>query len=201
MFSAVTHHMIHSFHERVYNRNDQPELQKYPEPFLYGQYLNEISHEFPSFCFRITPEWLQELLGRNGKKNIPVHVHLLQIQDYSRFIRSLFLARKTLCRLIKKHGLNKHIDLEDLFITSIVHSTYHLFIGAPIEQFNIHHTHLPNEAWSNLLTILFYSPPNNCFTNTLREKRHRTTFYIALFTALEEIDPFLAANITLSISY
>jgi hypothetical protein len=201
MVSTVMHPMIHSFNECVYSRKDEPELQQYPELFLHGQYLNEIAHEFPSFCHRITPDWFQSLLESNAKKDIPVHVHLLQMQDYSRFVRFLFLARKTLSRLMKTHGLNKHIDLEDLFITSIVHSTDHLFIGTPIEQFNLHHTHLPNEAWSNLITILFYSPPNNCFTNTLREKRHRTPFYKALFTALEEIDPFLAANVTLSISY
>ena len=100
-----------------------------------------------------------------------------------------------------KHGLNKYIDLEDLFITSIVHSTDHLFLGTTLEPFNLNYANLPNEAWSNLLVTLFYSPPNNFFTNTLREKRHRNPFYSALFAALEEIDPFVAGTVTLSISY
>jgi hypothetical protein len=201
MSSVVIHPMIHSFNERVYNCKDQQELQQYPELFLHGQYLNEVAHTFPSFCFRIAPEWLQDLLESNGKKDIPVHINIFQMKEYSRFIRFLFLARQQLSRQMMKHGLNKHVDLEDLFITSIVHSMDHLFAGTLLEQFNLHHTHLPNEGWFNLLTILFYSPPNNCFTNTLKEKKHRTPFYKALFTALDEIDPFLAANVTLSISY
>jgi hypothetical protein len=99
-----------------------------------------------------------------------------------------------------KHGLNKHIDLEDLFVTSIVHSTDHLFLGTSLEPFNLNYTNLPNEEWSNLMVSLFYSPPINCFANTLRENRHRTPFYSALFTARKELDPFLAGNVTLSIS-
>jgi hypothetical protein len=57
--------------------------------------LNEIAHEFPSSCFRVvTPEWLKEVLEHNGKKDIPVHIHLLQMQEYSRFVRFLFLGGK-----------------------------------------------------------------------------------------------------------
>jgi hypothetical protein len=93
------------------------------------------------------------MLESNSKKDIPVHLHLLQMQDYS-----------------------------------------HLFVGTPIERLYLSYTHLPNEAWSNLLTILVYSPTLNCFTNTLSEKRYRTPFYKALFTAREEIHPFVAVN-------
>ena len=144
---------------------------------------------------------MQEVIESNGKKDIPVHIHLLKMHEYSRFVRFLFLGRNALQRLMVRHGLNKHIDLEDLFITSIVHSTAYLFAGKLLEPFNLNYANLPNEAWSNLLVTLFYSPPNNCFTNTLREKRYRNPFYSALFAALEEIDPFVAGTVTLSISY
>ena len=157
--ATVVHPMEHSFNERVYNSKDEPALQPYPELFLHCQFLNETAHEFPSICFRVTYEWLQEVLESNGKKDIPVHIHLLQMQEYSRFVRFLFLGRKALQRLMVKHGLNKHIDLEDLFITSIVHSTDHLFLGKSLEPFNLNYVNLPNEAWSNLLVTLFYSPP------------------------------------------
>jgi hypothetical protein len=201
MIAVIVHPMIHSFNERVYNRKDEPALQSYPELFLHGQFLNEIAHEFPSICFHVTPEWFHEALESNGKKHIPIHIHLLKMQEYSRFVRFLFLGRKALQRLMARHGLNKHIDLEDLFITSIVHSTDHFFMGTLLEAFNLNNASLPNEAWSNLVVTLFYSPPNNCFTNTLREKRHRNPFYRALFAALEEIDPLVAETVTLSISY
>ena len=94
--------MEHSFNERVYNRKDEPALQLYPELFLHGQFLNEIAHELPSICFRVTPEWLQEVLESNGKNNITVHIHLLQMQEYSRFDRFLFVGRKALQRLMVK---------------------------------------------------------------------------------------------------
>jgi hypothetical protein len=158
-------------------------------------------HEFPSTCHRIPSEWFHDVIEFNGRNDIPVHIHLLKMKDYSRFLRFLFLARKALQRQMVKHGLNKQIDLEDLFITSIVHSTDHLFLGKSIEPFNLNYATLPNVAWSNLMTFLFYSPPLNCFTNTLSEKRHRTPFYTALFAALEDIDSFVAAIVTLSISY
>jgi hypothetical protein len=202
VIASVVHPMEHSFNERVYNRKDEPALQPYPELFLHGQFLNEIAHAFPSICYGVTPEWLHAVLESNGKKDIPVHIHLLQMQEYSRFVRFLFLGRKALQRLMVRYGLNKHIDLEDLFITSIVHSTDHLFLGTSLEPFNLNYANLPNdEAWPNLMVSLFYSPPNNCFTNTLKEKRHRNPLYSALFAALEEIDPFLAGAVTLSISY
>jgi hypothetical protein len=94
----------------------------------------------------------------NGKKDIPVHIHLFKMQEYSRFVRFLFLGRKALHRLMVRHGLNKHIDLEDFFITSIVHSTDHFFLVTSLEPFNLNYASLTNEAWSNLLVTLFYSP-------------------------------------------
>ena len=211
MISTVVHPMIHSFNERVYNRKDEPALQPYPELFLHGQFLNEIAHEFPSICFRVTPEWFHKVLESNGKKDIPAHIHLLkdipahihllQMQEYSRFVRFLFLGRSAFQQLIVRHGLDKYIDPEDLFITSIVHLTDHVFLGKSLELFNLNYVNLPNEAWSNLMVTLFYSPPNNCLTNTLRENRHRNPFFKGLFAALKEIDPFVAGTATLSISY
>jgi hypothetical protein len=64
---------------------------------------------------------MHEVLESNGKKDIPP-------KDYSRFFRFLFLARKALQCLLVKHSMNQQIDLEDLFITSIVHLTDHLFL-------------------------------------------------------------------------
>ena len=123
------------------------------------------------------------------------------MHEYSRFVRFLFLGRSAFQQLIVRHGLDKYIDPEDLFITSIVHLTDHVFLGKSLELFNLNYVNLPNEAWSNLMVTLFYSPPNNCLTNTLRENRHRNPFYKALFAALKEIDPFVAGTATLSISY
>ena len=211
MLSSVYHPMIHSMFNELYesSANNLPAPLKaadhqhqYDDMLLHGQYLNEIAHTVPSFCFGITPEWYETCLSFNSARPIRRHSqNLFKIKQYSRFINFLFGARTSVFKNCKKHQVP--FNPEHVFITSVLHSLDHFTSGDKVLDFfvEIKSSLMPNKAWFNILHVLFYLPSQYFFTNRLCDKSHKTAFYSELYHDLLQIDPEYANIVTLSISY
>lgn len=202
--TATTFHpIIHSFFSRVYDKKDDPVLEDYPEFFYHGQYLNEVSFEYPGDCYGFGREIFKELLAANSQMDIPFHVgHLMKIRGYSRFVRFLFRARSILHKIGTNQGIHKAISMEDLFITSILHSTDHVMTGQLLKPHFLENFTLENRSWFNLLSALFYAPCGQyIFSNLLCDLKNKNLMYTNLHDELVEIDSHLASHVTFSISY
>lgn len=136
IISFVVHPMEHSFFPVVYEHRNDPALAAYPELFYHGQYLNEIASDYPADCYRMSRDWIRALLAHNAKIDLPFHgADICKIQPFSRFVRFLLPARLVLLKQMKKHKIN--MNGEALYITSIVHSIDHLFIGDSLEDHHL----------------------------------------------------------------
>ena len=199
MFSTVVHPMLHAFWPLVYQHRNDPELSQYPELFLHGGYMNELATDFPGDCLRVKRSWMAEMLVFNTKLPLPFHAHsLLGIRPYSRVVSFLFKGRVALQRAMIKHKVN--IDVEALFLTTIVHATDHLMLSSCLYDHKLDSTLFP-DACMNLMTPISYTPCQYFFSNQVRYKVAKQPFYRDLYDSLETIDRVLADNVTLSISF
>jgi hypothetical protein len=204
MVSSVVHPVVHSFNNRMYASHDDPRLRGMDDLFLHGQYLNAIAWFFPGLFFRIGPRghhWYKRVLAHNAELRLPAHGHasMSALLPYSRSLRFLMAARGVLSRLSRRHELP--VDGESLFICTVLHAVDHASCDAYTRGHLLRNEQLPNRGLFNLIALLYYRPAQHFWTNLLRDKRGKNPFYAELYDKLHEIDPELAAHVTLSISY
>ncbi len=205
MVSSVAHPVVHSFNNRLYQSHADERLAAFEDFFLHGQYLNWCAWFWPGLFFRIPcargHHWYKRVLAFNAELPLPAHgrASLAQLLPYSRSIRFLMGARPVLARALRRHGLQ--VDVEALFLCSILHAIDHVSCDAHTRGRLLRNEKLSNAGWFNLIALIFYRPSQHFCTNLLAAKRDKNALYQELYTGLHAIDPGLADEVTLSISY
>lgn len=205
MVSSVTHPVIHSFHNALYRHHADPRLRRYEDLFLHGQYLNWCAWYFPGILFRIPGphrhHWFKRVLEWNARLPLPAdHGRgMVPLAPYSRFVRFILAARPMMIRLCQEHGLP--LPVEALFVCTVLHACDHANCDIYTRGHLLRHEQLSNKGHFNMIALLFYRPAQHFWTNLLKDKRRKTPFYEALYAELQKIDPRLADQVTLSISY
>lgn len=97
--------------------------------------------------------------------------------------------------------ISKVLDVKDLFITTIVHSTDHYFVGKLTDTHYLSNNVLPNKSYFN--HILVYWPVQYLvMPNKLENHKHgKNPFYVKLYSKLAKVDSLLADNVALYISW
>ncbi len=205
MISSVTHPVIHSFNNRLYESHADPRLAAFGDLFLHGQYLNWCAWFWPGLLFRIARarghHWYRRVLTFNARLPLPAHGHrsLAALAPYSRSTRFLLAARAALARLCQRYELP--VDREALFICTVLHAVDHASCDAYTRGHLMKHEALPDEGLFNLIALVFYRPAQHFWTNLLKDKRRKNPLYQELYDELRRIDPELADQVTLSIAY
>lgn len=205
MVSSVSHPVIHAFNNRLYESHADPRLHDFGDLFLHGQYLNWCAWYWPGVMFRIPGprrhHWYKRVLAHNAELELPKHDHrsMIALAPYARSVRFLLKARGVLANLRKKYALP--VDGEALFLCTILHAVDHASCDRHVRGRLLRNEKLPNDGWFNLIALLYYRPAQHFWTNLLRDKQHKNAMYGELYAGLRELDPELADEVTLSISY
>ena len=206
MISSVVHPVVHSYNNALYKSHDDPAAAAYEDLFLHGQYLNHCAWYFPGKLFRgIACDrrelWYKQVLAHNAELPIPTHNFRSfgLIAPYSRSIRFLLASRPVFAKRRKEHGVV--VDGEALYLCTVLHAIDHVFCDVYTRGHRFEHAVLPSARGHNLIALLFYRPAQHFLTNLLRDKRDKTPFYRDLYQDLRAVDPGLADQVTLSISY
>jgi hypothetical protein len=205
MVSSVTHPVIHAFNNRLYESHADERLSGFDDFFLHGQYLNWCAWFWPGLLFRIPRRrghhWYKRVLAFNAELPVPPHhrASMGLLAPYSRSVRFLLGARPVLARLC--HRFELPVDLEALFLCTILHAVDHVGCDTHVRGRLLRNETLPNHGLFNVIALLFYRPAQHFWTNLLKDKRGKNSLYGELYDKLFAIDPELADQVTLSISY
>lgn len=204
--ALLSHPQIHSFFDSLYLSQgtcpDAATAKQYDDLFLHGQYLNEISTDWPGRTLG-QPQWLDEFVHHNAQLPLQPHSHttLAALLPFSPFLRFLLPARRLMHRFCQQHSVPFSAEL--LFLSSILHSSDHHSLGAHLRWHRLVAPHFPAGTGShfNFFAVFFCSPSQYFLTNLLRDKAHKTPFYADLYASLYALEPEYADCVTLSITY
>lgn len=87
------------------------------------------------------------------------------------------------------------------FACSVLHALDHVCLTRVVGHVDMQAEELPNHSWFNLFQLMFGRPSQYFWTNLLKDKVHKHTFYRDLYAELSAIDRELADEVTLSIAY
>ncbi|CAF1199390.1 unnamed protein product [Didymodactylos carnosus] len=214
ILSIAIHPIIHSYFDKLYNHNydngnmnGHKELEsKYDDILLHGQRLNYSSWESPGFCFG-SVVWFGKAVTHNSMKLIvPPHSAIQQLAQQPISLNFMLEARRIIFELIRKYKVP--MDAELFFLCSVLHAVDHYECSKRVRYHNLtvptiaaNFARSLNYSWTNFLAQFFFAPNQYIFTNLLRHKYKKNSFYNELYQLLYEVNPKHADQVTLSMSY
>ncbi len=146
------------------------------------------------------PRSMERVLKYNGRRGMARHgtgPALHEVAQHSRYARFVLRARTCFMQIISAHGLN--IDIEALFLMTVVHSLDHHCATLSVDPYDLVPTQSDHRA-AQIVRLIFSEPLSPIFVDT-RLSSVRQGWPKDLYDTLQEIDPEFAAVVDLGIAY